>query len=280
MKTNSNKRKVLITVCFIILLAICIIWIFPMIWALLTAFQSENEIQRMDFHILPVEFTFENYAKLFHNDSSPVLRWFANSLVIALGHMGLVVVIVSLAGYGFTRLHFKGRDTLFLILMATMMFPSVMNLIPNFKIVDSLGWTNTYLAVIIPGAAGVINVFLVRQFMLGIPKELDEAAYVDGANHLQVFWNIIPPNSKPVLMVVALFSFTGAWNDFLWPSIVMRDVDMLPITPGLQLLQGQYMTYPGIAMAGAILAIIPTFVLYLFAQKKFMESMSLGSGIK
>ena len=136
MKTNSNKRKVLITVCFIILLAICIIWIFPMIWALLTAFQSENEIQRMDFHILPVEFTFENYAKLFHNDSSPVLRWFANSLVIALGHMGLVVVIVSLAGYGFTRLHFKGRDTLFLILMATMMFPSVMNLIPNFKIVD------------------------------------------------------------------------------------------------------------------------------------------------
>ncbi len=280
MKTNSNKRKVLITVCFIILLAICIIWIFPMIWALLTAFQSENEIQRMDFHILPVEFTFENYAKLFHNDSSPVLRWFANSLVIALGHMGLVVVIVSLAGYGFTRLHFKGRDTLFLILMATMMFPSVMNLIPNFKIVDSLGWTNTYLAVIIPGAAGVINVFLVRQFMLGIPKELDEAAYVDGANHWQVFWNIIPPNSKPVLMVVALFSFTGAWNDFLWPSIVMRDVDMLPITPGLQLLQGQYMTYPGIAMAGAILAIIPTFVLYLFAQKKFMESMSLGSGIK
>ncbi|MDE5717364.1 MAG: carbohydrate ABC transporter permease [Lachnospiraceae bacterium] len=280
MKATSKKNKVLISVCFLILLGICIIWIFPMIWALLTAFQSENEIQRMDFHILPVEFTFENYAKLFHNDSSPVLRWFLNSMVIALGHMGLVVVIVALAGYGFTRLQFKGRDPLFLVLMATMMFPSVMNLIPNFKIVDSLGWTNTYLAVIVPGAAGVTNVFLVRQFMLGIPKELDEAAYVDGANHWQVFRNIILPNAKPVLMVVALFSFTGAWNDFLWPSIVMRDVDMLPITPGLQLLQGQYMTYPGIAMAGAILAIIPTFILYLFAQKKFMESMSLGSGIK
>lgn len=280
MKATSKKNKVLISVCFLILLGICIIWIFPMIWALLTAFQSENEIQRMDFHILPVEFTFENYTKLFHNDSSPVLRWFLNSMVIALGHMGLVVVIVALAGYGFTRLQFKGRDPLFLVLMATMMFPSVMNLIPNFKIVDSLGWTNTYLAVIVPGAAGVTNVFLVRQFMLGIPKELDEAAYVDGANHWQVFRNIILPNAKPVLMVVALFSFTGAWNDFLWPSIVMRDVDMLPITPGLQLLQGQYMTYPGIAMAGAILAIIPTFILYLFAQKKFMESMSLGSGIK
>lgn len=280
MNTKSKKKKILLTVCFLILLSICIVCIFPMIWAVLTSFQSENEIQKMDFHIFPAEFTFENYSKLFNNDSSPVLRWFLNSLVVALGHMSLVVVITALAGYGFTRLQFKGRDTLFLILMATMMFPSVMNLIPNFKIVDSLGWTNTYLAVIVPGAAGVTNVFLVRQFMLGIPKELDEAAYVDGANHWKVFWHVILPNSKPVLMVVALFSFTGAWNDFLWPSIVMSDVEMLPITPGLQLLQGQYMTYPGIAMAGAVLAIIPTFILYLFAQGKFMESMSLGSGIK
>lgn len=280
MNTKSNKKKILLTVCFLILLTICIVCIFPMIWAVLTSFQSENEIQKMDFHIFPAEFTFENYSKLFNNDSSPVLRWFLNSLAVALGHMSLVVVITALAGYGFTRLQFKGRDTLFLILMATMMFPSVMNLIPNFKIVDSLGWTNTYLAVIVPGAAGVTNVFLVRQFMLGIPKELDEAAYVDGANHWKVFWHVILPNSKPVLMVVALFSFTGAWNDFLWPSIVMSDVEMLPITPGLQLLQGQYMTYPGIAMAGAVLAIIPTFILYLFAQGKFMESMSLGSGIK
>lgn len=277
---KTKKSKVLMVVCFLILLAICIIWIFPMIWALLTSFQSEMEIQKMDFHIIPADFTFENYGRLFNNDSSPVMRWFINSLIIALGHMGLVVVVVALAGYGFTRLDFRGRDMLFLLLMATMMFPSVMNLIPNFKIVDSLGWTNTYLAVIVPGAAGVTNVFLVRQFMLGIPKELDEAAYVDGANHWQVFSRIILPNIKPVLMVVALFSFTGAWNDFLWPSIVMSDIDMLPITPGLQLLQGQYMTYPGIAMAGAILAILPTFILYLFAQGKFMESMSLGSGIK
>ncbi|MBQ1310344.1 MAG: carbohydrate ABC transporter permease [Blautia sp.] len=164
--------------------------------------------------------------------------------------------------------------------MGTMMFPSVMNLIPNFKIVDTLGWTNTYLAVIVPGAAGVSNIFLVRQFMLGIPKELDESAYVDGANKWQVFWNIILPNTKPVLTVVALFSFTGAWNDFLWPSLVMSDIEMLPITPGLQLLQGQYMTYPGIAAAGALLALIPTFVLYLFAQDKFMASLSLSSGIK
>ena len=131
-----------------------------------------------------------------------------------------------------------------------------------------------------PGAASVYNLFLVKQFMEGIPKELDESAVVDGASKFQIFWYIILPLSKPVLTVVALFSFTGAWNDFLWPSIVMTDIDKLPITPGLQLLQGQYMTYPGVGTAGAMLALIPTFLLYLAAQKNFMQSMALNSGIK
>ena len=160
------------------------------------------------------------------------------------------------------------------------MFPGVINLIPNYKIVNTLGWTNTFLAVIIPGIAGVFNVFLVRQFMKGIPEELDESATVDGANEFQIFWHIILPLIRPVLLVVALFSFTGSWNDFLWPSIVMSNVDNMPITPGLQLLQGQYVTYPGLATAGAILALIPTFLLYLIAQKYFMQSMSLQSGMK
>ncbi len=160
------------------------------------------------------------------------------------------------------------------------MFPTVMNLIPNFKIIDMLGWTNTFMAVIVPGAAGVYNIFLVRQFILGIPKELDESAVVDGANEFQIFYYIILPLIKPVLTVVALFSFTSSWNDFLWPSIVINDIDKLPITPGLQLLQGQYLTYPGIGVAGALLALVPTFALYLVAQKSFMKSMSLQSGIK
>lgn len=116
--------------------------------------------------------------------------------------------------------------------------------------------------------------------MMNIPKESDESAFVDGANRWQVFWYIVLPNCKPVLTVVALFSFTGSWNDFLWPSIVMSDVDMLPITPGLQFLQGQYLTYPGIGSAGALLALMPTFILFLAVQDKFMQSMSLNSGIK
>lgn len=269
------------TVCFIMLAAACIVWMFPVLWAVLTSFKSEYEIQGSGFHLIPQEWTFDNYLKLIvDNESSPVFKWFLNSLVIAAGHMLLVLVVVSLAAYGFTRIKFKFRNQLFGILLSTMMLPSVINLIPNYKIVDTLGWTNTVLAVIVPGAASVYNLFLVKQFMDGIPKELDESALVDGANRFQIFWNIILPLSRPVLTVVALFSFTGSWNDFLWPSIVMTDVDKMPITPGLQLLQGQYMTYPGVGTAGAILALVPTFLLYLVAQKSFMQSMSLNSGIK
>lgn len=276
-KSERIKR----TVSFIILTFICVVWTFPMLWALLTSFKSEHEIQSMGFHLWPKEWTLANYMQLLiNNESSPVMKWFINSLIIAMGHMILVVVIVALAGYGFTRLQFKYRDQLFGFLLATMMLPGVLNLIPNFKIVDTLGWTNTFLAVIVPGAASVYNLFLVKQFMDGIPKELDESAVVDGASKFQIFRHIILPLSKPVLTVVALFSFTGSWNDFLWPSIVMTDIDKLPITPGLQLLQGQYMTYPGVGTAGAILALIPTFLLYLVAQKSFMQSMALNSGIK
>lgn len=278
MGKNERTKKIIY---FIVLTIACIVWAFPMLWALLTSFKPELEIQGMGFHMWPREWTFDNYKQLLDgNESSPVLRWFINSMIISLGHMLLVLTLVSLAAYGYTRLYFKHRDALFGFLLATMMLPGVLNLIPNFKIVDSLGWTNTFFAVIVPGAASVYNLFLVKQFMEGIPKDLDESAVVDGANRFQIFWHIILPLSRPALTVVALFSFTGAWNDFLWPSIVMNDIDKLPITPGLQLLQGQYMTYPGVGAAGAILALIPTFLLYLIAQKSFMQSMALNSGIK
>lgn len=276
-----KRRKAIKIVCFGILAIVCLVWIFPLVWAFFTSFKSNDEIQKVGFSMLPKTWTLDNYKQLlFENESSPVIKWFINSLIISLGHMILVLIVVSTAAYGYTRVKFKGRDALFTFLLATMMFPSVINLIPNFKIVDSLGWTNTFLAVIVPGAAGIYNIFLVKQFVMGIPKELDESAFVDGANQFQIFWHIVLPLTKPALTVVALFSFTGSWNDFLWPSIVMNDIDKLPITPGLQLLQGQYLTYPGIGTAGALLALIPTFILFLIAQKSFMKSMSLNSGIK
>lgn len=275
-----KERRLVKWIAFAILAVVSVVWIFPLVWAIFTSLKSESEIQRVGFSLFPKEWTMSNYLSLVDNDSSPVIQWFLNSLIISSLHTLLVLVLVSFSAYGYTRLNFKGRDLIFSLLLGTMMFPTVINLIPNYKIVDMLGWTNTFLAVIVPGAAGIYNIFLVKQFILGIPKELDESAVVDGANEFQIFYHIILPLIKPVLTVVGLFSFTGSWNDFLWPSIVMSDIDKLPITPGLQLLQGQYMTYPGIGAAGALLALIPTFILYLLAQKSFMESMSLQSGIK
>lgn len=268
-------------VAFLFLLLMAIIWVVPLIWGLVTSFKGDMEFKTIGFKFLPVEWVTTNYTSLLvDNDSTPLLHWFFNSLIISVVHTLLVLIVVSMAAFAYGRLHFKGRNALFLFLMATMMFPGVVNLIPLYKIVDSLGWVNTYWAAIVPGAAGVFNIFLVRQFMVNIPIEFDEAARIDGAGDFQIFFRVVLPLLRPILMVVALFSFTGSWNDFLWPSIVFNDIEKMPITSGLQLLQGMYTAQPTLLMAGALIAIVPTFILYLFAQKYFLQSMSLSAGVK
>ena len=275
------KKRVTKWVSFIFLILMAFIWIVPLLYTTITTFKSEADIQSNAFTILPIHWVIGNYQDvLFDNISAPVAKWFMNSLIISVSQTVLVVVIVSLAGYGYSRMKFKGRDAIFVFLMATMMFPAVVNLIPLYKIIDTLGWVNNDLAMIVPGATGVFNIFLVRQFMQGIPKEFDESARVDGASDFQIFTKLILPMIRPVLTVVALFTFTASWNDFLWPSIVFNDVEKMPITPGLQLLQGMYSLDIAHALTGALVAIVPTFILYLFTQKYFMESLSLSSGVK
>ncbi|WP_265457896.1 carbohydrate ABC transporter permease [Enterococcus sp. HY326] len=276
-----KKSIVSKTIAFIFLLAMAAIWLVPLIYGVMTSFKSELELLTAGFKILPIEWVLTNYTSLLvNNTSTPLVSWFMNSLFIAVSHTLLVLVVVSFSAFAYSRLSFKGKNALFSFLLATMMFPSVVNLIPLYKIVDIFGWVNTPLAMIIPGAAGVFNIFLVKQFMDNIPKDFDEAAQIDGANDFTIFRKIILPLIKPVLLVVALFSFTGSWNDFLWPSIVFNDIDKMPITSGLQLLQGMYQAQPTLLMAGALIAIIPTFILYLFAQKYFLQSMSLSAGVK
>jgi multiple sugar transport system permease protein len=143
-----------------------------------------------------------------------------------------------------------------------------------------LNLINSKWAIILPGVSGAFNIFLIRQFMMGIPKELDEAAKIDGANSFQIYYKIIMPLSAPVLTVVAMFAFTGSWNDFLWPSLVINNIEKLTITPGMQLLKGTYNTFPAHALAGGVLAILPTFIFFLFAQKYFLKGMQLQSGVK
>lgn len=276
-----EKKNITRFIIFILLFLAAIVWIYPILWAIFTSFKSTEEIQSLRYSFFPIHWTMDNYKKiLYNNASNPVIKWFINSLICAGGSTLLVLIVASLAAYGYTRIEFKGRDLLFTFLIGSMMYPGVINLIPLYKVMDMLGWVNNLMAIIVPGASSVFNVFLIRQFMLGIPRSFDESAKIDGANEFQIFYRIILPNIRPVLTVVALFSFTGTWNDFLWPSVIINDIDKLPITPGLQLLQGQYITYPGLGTAGALISLIPAFLLYLFAKKYFMQSLSLSSGIK
>ena len=160
-----------------------------------------------------------------------------------------------------------------------MMVPPVTNLIPNYIIVDSFGWIDTYYAMIFPAAASVFGVFLLRQFFKGIPKELEESAYIDGCNKFQIFYQIILPLAKPALITLGLFTFLGSWNAFLWPLIVTNSAEMRPLTPGLSLLQGYYIIEHGKLMAGAFLSAIPVIIVFAFAQRYFVRGISL-TGIK
>lgn len=277
---SSTKSKL---IAYLFLIALSVLWIIPLIFGLGTSFKSEMEIKAVGFQLLPVNWTIQHYIDVLSNTSNaPMLRWYLNSILISVIHTVLVLVIVSLASYGYTRLKFKGRDMLFWTLMCASMFPSVVNIIPTYKIVDSFGWVNTIWSCIVPGLGGVGNIFLVRQFMKGIPMEFDESARIDGASEFMIYRKIIVPMIRPILTVVALFTFTGSWNDFLWPSIVFNDIDKMTVTAGLQLLKGLYNTYQqvGNLMASASLALVPTFLLFLFAQKYFLESLSLSSGVK
>lgn len=275
-KKNGSKL-----VAFIFLLLMTLIWILPVLYAMLSSFKTNMEINTIGYKLLPAHWIVENYVKVLTNfDNAPIIRWFMNSLIISTSHTILVLIIASSAAYAYSRLTFKGRDFLFWILMSTMMFPSIINLIPLYKIVGMFNWIDTPLAVIVPGVAGVFNIFLIKQFMVSIPKEYDESAKIDGASDLQIYFKIILPLIRPVLTVVALFAFTGSWNDFLWPSIVFNNIEHLPLTPALQLFQGMYVTDFGRLATSAVIAIIPTFILYLFTQKYFLEGLNLSSGVK
>ncbi|WP_100407002.1 carbohydrate ABC transporter permease [Bacillus solitudinis] len=280
MLKSMNVSKYL---AYFFLIIVSAIWVIPVIFGITTSFRSQTEVVNEGFRLLPVNWIVDNYVSILENTSTaPIMQWIWNSIFIATIHTLLVVVVISITGYGYSRMNFKGRDVLFFTLLGISFFPNVVNLIPSYKIIDILGWVNTPWAMIVPGLAGMGNIFLVRQFMKGIPKELDESARIDGASDFVIFSKIVLPLIKPILIVCGLFSFVGSWNDFLWPVIVYTDVQKMPVTAGLLLLQDVYGNYRmiGQLMGSAILAIIPTLLLFFFAQKYFVQAINLNAGIK
>ena len=291
MVSGKNGKRVAL----IFLLVLGVVWVVPILWLVLNSFKTDSDFITSfatvtgpwDYvsRLFPRQWTVVNYIEMFvggsgTNTTSNILAMFKNSFIVSITVMVGSVIITSLSAFAYERLDFKGGEKIFWALLYMSMFPNVVNLLPMFRIANALGWVNTLNALIWPGLAGVFNIFLIRNFMRGIPKALDEAAIIDGASSFQVYIHVILPSILPVMIVVALFSFNGAWNDFLWPSIVMTDVKNQTLTAGLRLLSGQYEQKWAHMIASCLVSILPPFILYLVAQKYFLQGISVQAGVK
>ena len=263
-----------------VLLLFAVLMVAPVAWMVSTSLKPEGETVSDKVHWIPEHTTAESYHKLFTSvNDFPVVRWFANSVFISLTGTVLTLLVTSMAAYALSRLRFRGREGLFRVVLSTLMIPAPVTLIPVFVIVTRLGLFDRYPALILPGAASAFGVFLLRQFFLGIPMELEEAAFLDGATHRTVFWRIMVPLCKPALGTLAIFTFIGFWNDFAWPLIVTNDMSMRTLPVGLAIFQGQYVTQYAMTMAAAVLASVPMLVAFLIFQKNITEGIAM-TGLK
>jgi ABC-type glycerol-3-phosphate transport system permease component len=233
---------------------------------------SGNSVFSTELELWPKRITGANFARVF--SAWPVGTWFANSVTVTALTTILTVVVSVLAGYGFAKLRFPAKGPLFLLLLATMMIPTQAILVPQFRLVNAMGLVGTFWAVIIPGAAATFGIFLARQFMIAIPNELIEAAKMDGAGPVRIFWSIVLPLCKPLLAVLTLLSLMYQWNDFLWPLIVLKVPELYTLTIGLQFLQGQYRTDYGAMMAMTLITVGPLVVLFLLFQRWFVQGFA------
>lgn len=271
------KTKATHTLFYVFTCIITFISIAPTIVCVLLAFMKEKDIPLLATNGLKNGLTFANFVKVFAESSIP--RWFLNSMIVAITQTILYLLITSLAAFSFSRLRFKGRKVLFYICLSSMMVPGIINIVPNFLIITKLGLYNNLLAIILPGLSGVYGVFMLRQFMTEIPFDYDDAARIDGCSNFQIYFKIIMPMCAPALAALAVFTFQGAWNDFLWPLIVTSEESTMTLSSGFYIfLQGNGQ-YPGLLMASAMVAALPIVIVFIFGQKYFLQGISTG-GIK
>lgn len=259
------------------LLIVALIFLFPFFWMVSNAVRSNAEVMAVPVRILPHVFEWDNFAKAW--TQLPFGRFFFNSLFVASSVTVITVIVSCLSGYAFARLKFPGRDALLMAYLGTLMVPAIMLIIPLFLIVNSLGMVNTFQGVILPVAFGTFGAFLMRQFFLSIPMELEEAARIDGASRLRILVSIIVPLSMPAIGLLSLFTFIGQWNNFLWPLIVMTGSDNATLPVGLTYFQTQQGTQWNFIMAGAALSMLPGVLLAILLQKLIYNSIALNAGM-
>ena len=261
----------------VVVYAAALLTLAPFLWMILTSFKEVGEIFSYPPTWWPEVFTLDNYARAFQ--AAPFGKFYLNSLFVATTVTLGQLVTCSMAAYAFARMEFWGRDVLFFLFLATMMVPAHVTMIPSFMILHSLGMIDTYGALIIPGLASAFGTFLLRQFFLSIPKELEEAAFLDGCGRFRVLWRIIVPLSRPALATLAIFTFMGVFNDFLWALVVINSQELYTVQLGLAIFRDRYSTEWGSLMAGSVVATLPILIVFFLAQKQFIQGIAL-SGLK
>jgi multiple sugar transport system permease protein len=262
---------------YILLTLYAVITIIPFLWALSASFKPLSEIVSGEANFLPRNFTLDNYRQIFLQEPL-FLRWLFNSLIIAFSVTILNLVFNSMAGYALARLRFSGRRFWFFLILAVLAVPAQITLIPTFLILKAIGWLNSYQGMIVPSMVNATFIFMMRQFFVNFPKELEEAAQLDGLTPFGIFRRIVLPLAKPALAAQAVFVFMGSWNNFLLPVVILFDPEMFTLPLGLNTFKGQYISYWNYIMAASMVFTLPALTIYAFFNRYFIESVTFTGG--
>lgn len=276
MKTKTTEKVIL----YLVLMSITPVFIFPFLWTVSTSLKSLSDIVSKTPKLIPTSIVWKNYPEAWH--FVPFTRFFLNSVFICSCATIGYLIQATLAAYVFARLAFPGRDMIFYVFIGCMVVPEEVLIIPLYIVISKLNLLNTYQAVILPGIWGTFGIFLLRQFFLSIPHELEDAARIDGCNRFSILWRVILPLSKPALAVLAFISFLSMWESFLWPLIVINDEKLMPLQQGLVYFispTGTSINQMGYFMAAVVISIIPVLLAFFLAQKHFIKGMTL-TGLK
>lgn len=275
MKKNISKILLLMMACIIAYL-----FLLPLLFMVFTSFKGVAE-SVTSTTLLPKEWTFENYIELFHNtDTSPVIQWLINTAIITICGTALRITTSVLAAYALARLNVPGKKIILIGLIWAMAIPEIVTYFPLFYIFKQIGGLNTYWALILLSGSGVMCIYLIYNFLIDFPKELEEAGLVEGANIFQILWHIVLPSVKPVVITQAFITFLGLYNSYLWPSLVINKNETRTITLGIAaLVLGENYTNPGMMMASTVVSVIPVMIIFIFANKYIVKGFT-HSGIK
>jgi multiple sugar transport system permease protein len=257
------------------MVGLAVVSVAPLLWMLSVSFMAPGEASQFPPKLLPDSPTLHNYRELFAK--AGMGRYLTNSFLVAGATTVVALLLNTLAGYAFAKLRFAGRERLFRALLAILVIPAQVAMMPLFLLLKEMGLVNTYAGAIVPGLAGVFGIFLVRQYARAIPDELLEAARIEGAGELRIFWQIVLPLLKPILVTLAVFSFMGAWNDFMWPLIVLTDSQLHTLPVALATLSREHVQDSELMMAGSVVTVLPVLLLFLVLQRHYLQGLMVGS---